>query len=154
MVSGPALLRRPQIFILPWTTAHDTKSPIWRTNMQLSHSLDIYTKRKKYEEKWDQGKEIIYYIYSPVKLHCVEPERRYLPVPPSNSRTHGRHPRYKPRGRAVGSVAKGNLALVKDQKKSRIRVLNGSWQHSPHEEISVKYGIYYQTWAGKQSIFR
>lgn len=51
VVSGPALLRRPQVFILPWTTPHETKGPIWRSDMQLSHSLDMYTKRKKYEEK-------------------------------------------------------------------------------------------------------
>lgn len=40
-------------------------------------------------------------------------------MPPSNSRTHGRHPQHKPRGGAVGSVAKGDLALVKDQKKEQ-----------------------------------
>lgn len=34
-----------------------------------------------YEEKRDQEKEIIYYSYSSIKLSCMEPGRRYLPMP-------------------------------------------------------------------------
>lgn len=83
------------------------------------HIHQLNTERKKYKEKWDQGKEITYYVYSSIKVCCVEAARRHLPMPPSNQCTRGRHPQHKPRGAALGSVAKGNLALIKDQKKAR-----------------------------------
>lgn len=67
-----------------------------------------------YEEKRDQEKEIIHCGYSSIKLGCMEPVRRYLPMPQVTNMPMGDIHNMN----MVGwlTAAKRNLALVNNNK--------------------------------------